>query len=94
MNLETMFSGHSPQSHTEENKFREMFTDEQLQLLEERRASDWLHSHIAESVTPESKEHDIHLSEKMLLLELTAEDYAFFIQNYAKFGVANKNTLH
>lgn len=94
MSIETMLSGQSPQSRNEENKFREMFTNEQLQLLEERRASNWLHSHIAESVTPESKEHDIHLSEKMLLLELTAEDYEFFVQNYAKFGVANKNTLH
>lgn len=90
------FRESSPQANTKIENSSNMrdFNNEQLQLLEERRASIWLHSHIKESVTEESKEHDKHLAEKMLLLGLTADDYEFFIDNYSKLGVANKNTLH
>ncbi len=90
------FRESSPQANTKiENStpLRE-FSPEQLQLLEERRASIWLHSHIKESVTEESKEHDKHLAERMLILGLTADDYEFFIDNYARIGVANRNVLH
>lgn len=91
-----LFRESSPQQDIKKENSQSVgdFNHEQLQLLEERRAGIWLHSHIKESVTEESKEHDKHLAEKMLLLGLTAEDYEFFIDNYSKLGVANKNTLH
>jgi hypothetical protein len=83
-----------PTSKKESNPMFKKFSDEQLQLLEERRASTWLHTHIKESVTEESIEHDRHLAERMLLLGLTAEDYEYFIEHYSELGSHNKNTLH
>ncbi len=94
MNLS--FRESTPQPNTKKEEFPKMrnFSAEQVQLLEERRASNWLHKYIKESVTEESKEHDKHLSEKMFILGLTADYYEFFIENYSKIDKVNKNTLH
>ena len=81
-------------NNKEASKDKNSFTEEQLHLLEERRAADWLHTAVKESVTDKSIEHDRDLVARMEILGLTENDYDDFIRNYHKFDKTNGKLLH